>query len=62
MSFEKLAIIYVFCNDFHSGQWDRLYRIQSRIGKQLRIKGDWQQYRENSLYDYLVREYTKETH
>ena len=31
--------LYVFCTDFHSGQWSRLYRIMSRIasrGIQLR--------------------------
>jgi hypothetical protein len=31
MSFEKLAGIYVYCADFHEGQWSRLYRLMSRI-------------------------------
>jgi hypothetical protein len=31
MSFEKLAGIYVYCMDYHGGQWSRLYRLMSRI-------------------------------
>lgn len=35
MSFEKLAGIFVYCQDFHSDQWSRLYRLQSQIGMSL---------------------------
>jgi hypothetical protein len=28
--------LYVFCMDFHSGQWSRLYRIGSRLRASLR--------------------------
>jgi len=35
MSFEKLAGVFVYCNDFHSGQGSRLYRLQSRIRMRL---------------------------
>ena len=31
MSFEKLAGIYVYCMDHHTGQWSRLYRLLSKI-------------------------------
>lgn len=40
MSFEKLAGIYVYCNDHHTGQWSRLYRLQSRMGMRL-SDGAW---------------------
>lgn len=35
MSFEKMAGIYVYCNDYHTGQWSRLYRLQSRMRMRL---------------------------
>ena len=35
MSFEKLAGVFVYCHDFHSGQGSRLYRLQSRIRMRL---------------------------
>ena len=35
MSFEKLAGIYVYCMDYHSGQGSRLYRLLSRIDAHL---------------------------
>lgn len=31
MSFDKIAALYVFCANYHSGQNSRLYRILSRI-------------------------------
>jgi hypothetical protein len=31
MSFDLLAGIYVYCADYHEGQWSRLYRLMSRI-------------------------------
>ena len=31
MSFDTMAGIYVYCADYHSGQWSRLYRLMSRI-------------------------------
>jgi len=33
MSFDKIAAVYVWCSDNHSGQWSRGYRIMSRIAK-----------------------------
>ena len=36
MSIEKLAGVYVYCMDFHGGQWSRLYRLMSRIRITLR--------------------------
>jgi hypothetical protein len=32
MNPDFLFALYVFCMDYHSGQWSRLYRIGSRIG------------------------------
>lgn len=29
--------LYVFCMDYHSGQWSRLYRILSKLGSQYRV-------------------------
>lgn len=31
MSTDFTFALYVFCMDYHSGQWSRLYRIMSRI-------------------------------
>jgi hypothetical protein len=33
MSFDKLAAVYVWCANNHTGQWSREYRIMSRIVK-----------------------------
>jgi hypothetical protein len=35
----KLATIYQFCADYHSGQWSRGYRLLCIIGKKLRKRG-----------------------
>jgi len=36
MTFDTLAGLYVYCMDYHSGQWSRLYRIMSKINMDLR--------------------------
>ena len=36
MSYEKLLALYHFCNQYHSGQWSRLYRLSCKIGKLIR--------------------------
>ena len=61
MSFDKLAGIYVYCMDYHEGQWSRLYRILSRISKkELNLRdssieevrtGDWEEAHE--VYQHL---------
>jgi hypothetical protein len=38
MSFDKIAAVYVYCMDYHTGQWSREYRILSRISSQYRLK------------------------
>lgn len=38
MSIDKLAGIYVYCMDYHSGQWSREYRILSRIVGQYKLR------------------------
>lgn len=29
--------LYVFCMDYHTGQWSRLYRILSKLSTQYRV-------------------------
>ena len=68
MSFDKLAAIYVFCANYHSGQWSRLYRLMCRISATLsdnaweaiqdgtgRAAEDWEDARE--VYLTLVANY-----
>ena len=38
MSFDKVAAVYVFCMNYHEGQFSRLYRLMSRIVRQYNIK------------------------
>ena len=59
MSFETNATLYVFCADYHDGQWSRLYRIMCKIGKYLDLKGDWNEWRSTELYARLVERYRK---
>lgn len=33
MSFDKFAALYVWCANYHTGQWSREHRILSRIAK-----------------------------
>lgn len=49
--------LYVFCMDFHSGQWSRLYRIMCRLRATLRdnhihaIQGNRHAKREHGISD-----------
>jgi hypothetical protein len=36
MSFDKVAALYVFCANYHTGQWSKLYKLMSRIVRQYR--------------------------
>ena len=38
MSFEKAAALYVFCMNYHKGQWSREYRIMSKLVNKYKIK------------------------
>ncbi len=74
MSFDFTFALYVFCMDYHSGQWSRLYRIMSRISSRgIRVtdhavaairrgkddpNGEWEQSR--IYYRQLKRKYAKD--
>jgi hypothetical protein len=36
--FDLVTALYVLCNDYHSGQWSRGYRLLSRINRRYRPK------------------------
>jgi hypothetical protein len=38
MSFDKIAGTYVYCMDYHSGQWSREYRIMCKLENQYQLK------------------------
>jgi hypothetical protein len=62
MSFEKLAAIYVYCADYHDGQWSREYALSCRIQRQYRIKlndSAWDEAREHDVYKSLESKYQK---
>ncbi len=42
MSTDKIAALYVFCMDYHSGQSSRLYRLLSKLNTQYKVRlSDW---------------------
>ena len=50
--------LYVFCMDYHSGQWSRGYRIMSRF-KNVRLTDSViKECRESEIYLYLVDNYS----
>ena len=61
MDFDKLATLYVFCADYHGGQWSRLYRLMCRLESHYRLvlRGDWNEWRNTELYQYLESRYAK---
>jgi hypothetical protein len=38
MSFDKIVATYVYCMNYHTGQWSREYRILSKIISQYHLK------------------------
>jgi hypothetical protein len=51
--------LYVFCMDYHDGQWGRLYRIMSRLGP-ARLTGSLiEECRDSEMYNYLEGRYSK---
>lgn len=52
--------LYVFCMDYHSGQWSRGYRLLSRLGPARLTDSCIAECRESEMYAYLVERY-KET-
>lgn len=58
--FDLIAAIYLFCADYHSGQWSRGYRILSRIETRYRPRNlDLLREEETvkCIYDQLVKNY-----
>jgi len=56
-------ILYVFCMDYHSGQWSRGYRLMCVTGKKLGSKfhvtsDQCKLLRNTKLYKYLEENYT----
>lgn len=63
MSNTKLFILLYFCNDYHSGQWSRGYKLMCKTQKALRrrnlipiIHSD-SLLRQTTLYKELVEKY-----
>ena len=38
MSFDKISAVYVYCMDYHGGQWSREYALLCRIQRQYKLK------------------------
>ena len=56
---ENYFDLVIFCNDYHSGQWSRGYRILSRF---MKLGVSWgsgleKEIREGFMYNYLVENY-----
>ena len=49
--------LYVFCMDYHSGQWSRGYRILSRLGPARLTDAVIAECRDSECYAYLVSRY-----
>ena len=61
MDNNTLTTIYVFCSDYHSGQWSRGYRLLCRIHNYLGIShlsdGYIDELRDTDTYRELVSKY-----
>ena len=49
--------LYVFCMDFHSGQWSRGYRLMSKLGPAQMSDRFIEECRESEIYQHLVANY-----
>lgn len=49
--------LYVFCMDYHSGQWSRGYRLLSRLGPAHLTDECIADCRDSEVYHYLVAKY-----
>lgn len=54
---ENYFELYVFCMDYHSGQWSRGYRILSKLGPANLTDSCIEECRESEIYMYLVEQY-----
>jgi len=49
--------LYVFCMDYHSGQWSRGYRILSKLGPAQMSDRFIAEMRQSEMYQYLESKY-----
>jgi hypothetical protein len=56
---ENYFELYVFCMDYHGGQWSRLYRIMSRLGPTRLTDSIIKECRDSEIYHYLKGAYAK---
>lgn len=58
-----LFALYVFCADYHSGQWSRLYRLSCRLASQYRVRlsdNAWREIRDGGDEWYEAHEFYNE--
>ena len=61
--FDLYGALYVFCRDYHSGQWSRGYRILSRLSRMGYKPGlslqcnKFETLEQKQIYRYLVKNY-----
>jgi hypothetical protein len=49
--------LYVFCMDYHSGQWSRGYRLLSKLGPARLTDNVINECRDSEMYLYLEQHY-----
>lgn len=54
---ENYFELYVFCMDYHSGQWSRGYRLMSLLGPARLTDSCIEECRESEVYAHLVSKY-----
>ena len=54
---ESYFELYVFCADYHSGQWSRGYRLLSKLGPAQLTDTCIRECRESEVYAHLVSKY-----
>ena len=54
---ENYFELYVFCMDYHSGQWSRGYRLMSRLGPARLTDACIAECRASECYQYLEANY-----
>jgi len=56
---ENYFELYVFCMDYHGGQWSRGYRLMSKLGPARLTDSCIQECRESEVYAHLVANYSQ---
>lgn len=54
---ENYFDLYVFCMDYHSGQWSRGYRLLSKLGPARLTDNCIAECRQSEVYAHLVANY-----